>query len=213
MESLDRHVDLLAEVWAWWADVLSSIEKDAPAWRRPTRLEPWDVAALVAHHSLLVQGLAFLPGTAAGAPASPETPSAEAMLRRFNQPDGIAITAAGQVAEMARQVAAAHAPSALVARFRDAAPATLARVRAAGPVVVNYFGFGTFPLEEAVRIAMLEGVVHGLDLREALPAPVAQLPANGLTATARLLASIADAEQFIEAATGRSPDSVFPVIR
>jgi uncharacterized protein (TIGR03083 family) len=207
----DEVTDVLAQAWSWWADTLGAIEHDEGSWRRPTRLEGWDVAALAAHHSFLVQGLGVLAANAVDGP--PAVESAEAMLRRFNQPSGAAVTAAGMVADMARQAAAGISAAAQVAVFRDFAPSAVAAVRAAGPIVIEYFGHGQFPLAEAARIAILEAVVHGQDLCAALDVDPTSLPGEAVTATVTLLASIPGPLEFIEAATGRGATPILPVIR
>ncbi len=135
------------------------------------------------------------------------------MLRRFNAPDGLATTSAPAVAAMARQQAATQPPAELARLFTDAAPQTIEAVRGAGPIVVDYFGNGGFPLAEVVSIATLEAVVHGLDLARALDANPASLPRDAVKATVLLLAELPDAVSFIEAATGRSLATVLPVLR
>src|SRR5215204_2900487 len=100
---------------------------DTAAWSRRTRLEGWDVAALAAHHSLLVQGLGFL--AAQPVHEAAEIQTARGMLRRFNEPSGLASTAASAVAEMARQQAATSTAEELVAVFVTAAPAVVASLR------------------------------------------------------------------------------------
>ncbi len=64
---------------------------------------------------------------------------------------------------------------------------------------------------EAARIALLEAVVHLLDVIDALGrAP--DLPAEALRDTAHLLADLADPVAFVEGATGRA-GSPLPVLR
>jgi hypothetical protein len=53
--------------------------------------------------------------------------------------------------------------------------------------------------------------VHLLDLQHALGRP-ADVPAGGLAHTASLLAEMAPPVDFIEAATGRRPADLFPVL-
>jgi len=203
--------ETLRAVWSWWADALGPIERDESAWSRPTRLEGWDVAALTAHHAFLVQGLGVLAADPVQRPAT--VPSAEAMLRIFNNPAGAAATSADLVADIARQQAATTTPAQQVAVFRDAAPGVIQAIRSAGPVVVEYFGHGTFPLVEAGRIALMEGVVHGLDLAAALGTNRGSLPPRAVAASVTLLASIPNPLEFIEAATGRGTTPVLPVLR
>jgi hypothetical protein len=97
--------------------------------------------------------------------------------------------------------------------FRDAAPTVVDAIRSAGPIVVEYFGHGTFPLAEAGRIATMEAVVHGLDLCAALGQNRGSLPRGPVTAAVILLPSMPNALDFIEAATGRQTVPVLPVLR
>jgi uncharacterized protein (TIGR03083 family) len=199
----------LSDAWQWWAQHLTDLDKHA--WQTDTRLEGWDVAALAAHHSLLVRGLALLASQPVD--AVPDTSTAADMLRRFNAVDGIANTGAGMVAEMARQQAASMSTTELASVFAESAPRTIESLRTAGPIVVEYFGNGTFPLAEAITIATVEAVVHALDLADAVGADKATLPAGAVRATVDLLASLADPVRFVEAATGRTNSVVLPVLR
>jgi uncharacterized protein (TIGR03083 family) len=200
---------LLDEAWQWWGTTLSLL--DTAAWSRRTRLEGWDVAALAAHHSLLVQGLGFL--AAQPVHEAAEIQTARGMLRRFNEPSGLASTAASAVAEMARQQAATSTAEELVAVFVTAAPAVVASMRDTGPIVVDYFGNGTFPIGEAMSIAAMEAVVHGLDLRDAIGGICDPPPDAPTQFAVELLASVADPVVFIESATGRTERPPLPVIR
>jgi uncharacterized protein (TIGR03083 family) len=199
----------LAEVWGWWAATLTAL--DADAWAMPTRLPGWDVTALVAHHSGFVRGVARLASHPVDVEAA--TTSARDMLRRFNAPGGVATTLADDIAAQARSRAASVPRSELVSVFTQEAPAAMAAVTDAGPIVVDYAGNGTFPLTEVLSIGTLEAVVHGLDLVAAVGAPVASIPHTAIRHTADLLASVAEPVPFIEAATGRSSVPVLPVLR
>jgi uncharacterized protein (TIGR03083 family) len=201
--------DELDEVWAVWAAQLRSLP--AEAWARPTRLPGWDVQALVAHHSLFpASGLPTMVRRRAEGP--PTVSSAAELLRRFNEPDGAATRLAPKVEEQARGVAESTAVGDLVRRFTDDAPATIARVRDAGPIVVDYFGHGALALREVLRLAILEATVHLLDLQRALDAPP-EAPAAALHTTAVLLAEVAPEVDFVEAATGRTRMNPLPEVR
>ncbi len=208
VRTIEEQCELLGATWGWWAATLGSLG-DAD-WHRPTRLEGWDVAALVAHHSLLVPVLARLARNPVD--DAPPTSTAAAMLRRFNEPDGVAHTLAHAVAEGARKMASTQTSEGLVAVFTTAAPASIDAARHAGAVVVEYFRHGRLPLADAMSIMIMEGVVHGLDLVRAVDRPP-EPPAGALQFTARLLTDLADPVTFVEAATGRIPAEVFPVIR
>jgi uncharacterized protein (TIGR03083 family) len=199
----------LGEAWRWWATILTDL--NAASWRLETRLPGWDVAALVAHTSLLVRGLRFL--SSQPIDAEPAMRSARDMLSRFNAPGGVATTRADEIAEMARQQSASMSRDDLVALFAVKAPALVAAIEETGPIVIDYFGNGTLPIAEAMSIATLEAVVHGLDLCAAVDAPIASIPELSMQHTVGLLASIAEPPAFIDAATGRSSTPVLPVIR
>jgi uncharacterized protein (TIGR03083 family) len=199
----------LAETWRWWATTVTRL--DAPTWRLETRLPGWDVAALVAHASLLVRGLGWL--SSQPLDTEPAVRSAHDMLRGFNAPGGVATTFADGIAEMARRQAASMTPDELVALFAVTAPEVVAALEQTGPIVIEYFGNGTFPIVEAMSIAVLEAVVHGLDLCAAVDASIASIPQSPTQHTVGLLASMAEPESFIEAATGRRSTPVLPVLR
>jgi len=208
-DGLSARCDELAAVWATWAAVLRDLP--AAAWRQPTRLDGWDVAALVAHHGRFPGGgLQRLLEQATD--SEPTVASAAALLARFNEPGGAATTLAAAVADQARDVAASTPSDALVEPFTVGGPATIAALRAAGNIVVDYFGHGRLQLADVCAIAVLEATVHLLDLQHALDVAPA-VPDAALRTTATLLAQVADPVRFIEAATGRSTDDPLPVIR
>ncbi len=209
MDALTERSRTLADAWGWWATTLPAVGEEA--WRTGTRLPGWDVAALVAHATLLVRGLGYL--ATQPVDAEPAVGSARDMLRGFNAPGGVATTSAEGVAELARRQAASMSADQLVAVFAETAPAVIAKVRAAGPIVVEYFGNGTFPIGEVLSIAVLEAVVHGLDLCAATGISASSIPPEALAHTVDLLAGMAEPVTFIEAATGRTPPDVLPLLR
>ena len=209
MDAFTERCRTLADAWGWWATTLPAVGQDA--WRTDTRLPGWDVAALVAHATLLVQGLGYL--ATHPVDAEPAVGSARDMLRGFNAPGGVATTSAEGVAELARRQAASMSADQLVAVFAERGPAVIAKVRAAGPIVVEYFGNGTFPIVEVLSIAVLEAVVHGLDLCAATGISASSMPPAAMTHTVALLAGMAEPVTFIEAATGRTTADVLPLLR
>jgi len=207
-ELLHDRCDTLGALWRAWSAVLDGLS--AEAWRRPTRLEGWDVAALVAHHSLYPGAVTKWVQRRVDGP--PTIASAAALLRRFNQPRGAATTLAPKVADQARAVATGTPTPELARRFRDEGPTAIVVVRAAGPIVIDFFGHGTIDVGEALTVAALEATVHLLDLHDALGrAP--QVPERGLATSAALLARVADPVTFIEAATGRTSLNPLPLVR
>ena len=104
-------------------------------------------------------------------------------------------------------------PDDVIAMFTVKGPAVIAAIAASGPIVVEYFGNGTFPIVEAMSIAILEAVVHGLDLCAAIDAATGSIPPAAMGHTVALLASMAEPVAFIDAATGRASTPVLPVLR
>ena len=209
MDVLEERCVVLGDAWQWWSATLS--ELDAATWHRETRLPGWDVAALAAHASLLVQGLSIL--SIRPSPIGPTVHSARDMLRGLNAPGGLATTLAPTLAEMARQQAVATPADDLIANFAVNGPDVIAFIAASGPTVVDYFGNGTIPIVEAMSIAILEAVVHGLDLCAATGTTTSSIPAAAMDHTVELLASVAEPVSFIDAATGRVATPVLPLLR
>ena len=209
-DTLADRCEILRNAWRWWTTTLAGL--DESGWAAATRLEGWDVAALAAHHSMFVQILGVLVAQSHEATTTPEVESARDMLRRFNEPGGVATTAAGTIAELARQDAQNLTHADVVRRFAESGPEALARVEQIGPVVVDYLGNRTFPIVEALSIGILEAVVHGLDLCAATGIAGESIPEPAMAHTVALLASMADPVAFVDAATGRSTAAVLPVL-
>jgi hypothetical protein len=120
---------------------------------------------------------------------------------------------ADQVADGAVTLAAQVGPPGLVAFFADAGPRGIAALRdRAADGLVLWPAAGVTTWAEAVRIVLLESVVHLLDVLDAL-GRTPDVPPDGLRETADVLAELADPVAFIEAATGRSAVSPLPVLR
>lgn len=202
-------LDALEQAWQVWAGLGAGLTEDH--WSTGTRCAGWDVAALYAHHSVAPVALSA-PLPTSDAPGEPL--SASEILRGFNAPGGIAHTTATQVEEQAVTKAAQHPTRELVDRFRVQGPQAIQRLRRVKPTLVMPWGAsGTVTTAvEAVRILLLEATVHLLDAQHALGRAPAAPPA-ALAETARLLAELAPAVEFIEAATGRSAQSPLPVLR
>ncbi len=209
MQASTERSATLADVWQWWAVTLGELEP--AAWTRPSRLPGWDVAALASHASLLIPGVrSFLRKPV---DVEPTVRSARDLLVQFNEPGGVATTAAERVAEGARQQAASLTPADLVAIYAITAPDVIAALESAGPIVVSYFGVATVPIDAAVSVAILEAVAHGLDLCASCDRPAATIPRRAMDHAVQLLASMAPPVAFVEAATGRVPADVLPVMR
>jgi hypothetical protein len=121
---------------------------------------------------------------------------------------------AGTVADGAVLQAAAHSRKGLVDRFSVHGPRALQGLRQAEATVVVPWpaSGGVVTLVEMLRIVLMEATVHLLDVQRALDHPPV-VPAQALQDTVQLLAELAPAVEFIEAATGRSTHSPLPVLR
>jgi uncharacterized protein (TIGR03083 family) len=203
-------VDALTAIWQDWAALGERLTGES--WLRPTRCVGWDVRAVYAHHSAFPLLLTAAPPSP-GVPLGPPLAASE-VLRRFNAPGGVAHALADRVAAQARAGAAAVGTDELVERFRTVAPQALRRLRDADPHLVIPWATAETPtsVRELLRIVLLEGTVHLLDVLRALDeAP--DVPAAALDVTAAVLADMAPAVQFVEYATGRTPASPFPLLR
>jgi len=206
-EEYDVRLGALARTWRVWASTGAALT-DAQ-WNQPTRCGRWDVRALYAHHSVFPAALAALPQAAAPA-AKPA--AASDVLRAFNAPDGIAVVRADAIAGHALSQAAGDPAEVFVDRFGVGGPAAVEALRAADPAAPVPWVTFAVTLNEVLRIAVLEASVHLLDLQRALGQPP-EVPADALAVTVRLLAEVAPAVEFIEAATGRTETMPLPVIR
>jgi uncharacterized protein (TIGR03083 family) len=201
-------LDALEQTWRIWAELGDGLTEEQ--WSTASRCPSWDVAALYAHASAFPRDLnAPLPLLdVVGEPVT-----AGELLRRFNAPDGLAHTMAETATDLAVSDAAEHTRKELVDRFSVHGPTALQWLgQAEATLIVPWPISGALiTLVEAIRIVIFEATVHLLDVQRALGhAPAVPLPA--LKDTAQLLAELAPAVQFIEAATGRSTHSPLPVL-
>ncbi|MER7845038.1 maleylpyruvate isomerase N-terminal domain-containing protein [Kitasatospora sp. NPDC096077] len=200
--------ELLTEAWLSWADRGAALgEAD---WDRPTRLSEWTVRDLYAHVAPAPEQLSGLPAMVIDGPAG--LARGADVLRTFNRPGGLAHTAAGQVAELAKETARATEPAVLIARFGVEGPAALAGIADLAPdTVVAHQLLGPVTVGALAEVALMEATVHLLDLIAAVGGPP---PAEGaLHFTRALLAEATDPIAFIEAAAGRGSEPVMPIIR
>jgi uncharacterized protein (TIGR03083 family) len=204
---LEDRLATLGLLWSVWKRHGENLTGEQ--WARPTRLGTWDVRSLYTHAAAWPLGFSKLLGSLQD--VAPKHPTAAALLREFNSPDGFARRGAGQVEAGARQDAATYSLVQIIDQFASTGPQAIAEARQLGPVVVDYFGRAMLPLEEAASIGILEATVHLLDLRHALDLPP-DVPAGGLEHTTAVLAEMAPPVDFIEVATGRSTVELFPVL-
>jgi hypothetical protein len=140
--------------------------------------------------------------------------TAAEILRRFNVREGAAHTMAETVARRARDDADRLSPEELTRRFSSVANQAVNALSNAQPDMLVTWPRtdGVVALQEAVRIVLLESVVHLLDVLRAL-GRVPALDERALREAAALLAELAPPVELIEAATGRSPTSPLPLLR
>jgi uncharacterized protein (TIGR03083 family) len=206
--TLDEALDVLAPTWERWAEIGTGLgEKE---WTAPSRLPDWDVRALFGHHGQFPLALLILANSTMDGP--PTWAKASDVLASFNQPGGLAETAAPAVQGSAIAQGLATTTDDLVAQFAEQGPESIAAARASGEHLVDYFGHGAVWLASAVKIMVVEAVVHGLDVVRALDIEPA-FPAEAVALTRDILAAVAPPIDFIEAATGRSDVQVLPVLR
>jgi len=202
-------LDALQETWQVWAQLGADLTDEQ--WSRPTRCSGWDVAAVYTHHSEFPRALSAPPPMPADAS---NAVTAVEVLRRFNAPNGVAHTMAQMVADQAISAAGQLTRSELVERFAVHGPRAVHQLRhAAATTLVPWPASGAVVmLSEAMRIVVMEATVHLLDVQRALEhRPF--VPTAALSDTTHLLAELAPAVEFIEAATGRSTHLPLPLLR
>jgi uncharacterized protein (TIGR03083 family) len=202
-------LDALEQTWQVWSQLGGSLSETQ--WSAASRCPGWDVACLYAHHSQFLLAMSAPPPAAPQVSGQPQ--SAVEVLRAFNAPDGVTSTAAPAVADQAAREAARHQAAELVQRFTRLGPEFIRRLRTTrSDLVVPWPPAPSgVTLSEGLRIVLLEATVHLLDVQRALGQPP-ELPGTALAHTASLLAEMAPGVELIEAATGRSATSPFPVL-
>lgn len=200
----------LATAWQAWAELGAGLAEQQ--WERPTRLHGWRVADVYAHHAAWPVMVAAL-CQAAPVDTPPAFADAAALLAMFNAPGGVVETASDLSRDQAIAAARSHTREELVDGFRVAAPAVLAAAQDADRRI-QYGPFGAIALREALRVGLMEAVVHYLDLARALGLPVpGPVGGEALREVVVLLAQVADPLAFVERATGRTTSDVLPVVR
>lgn len=202
-------LDALQETWQVWAQLGANLTDEQ--WSRPTRCPGWDVVAVYAHHSEFPHTLSAPPPMPAG---GSDVVTAVEVLRRYNVPNGVAHTMARLVADRAISAAGQRTRSELIERFAVHGPRALHQLRRVeAATLVSWPASGAVvTLSEGLRIVLMEATVHLLDVQRALDhRPF--VPIVALRDITHLLAELAPAVEFIEAATGRSTPSPFPLLR
>jgi uncharacterized protein (TIGR03083 family) len=199
--------EVLADAWERWARRCSTLT--AAEWSTSTRCTGWDVRALLAHVCPDPAMFDALNGALVDGPAA-VTDAAE-MLRRFNEPNGIAHTTADSLAEQAISNAKALTPDDAVTRFTKCAE-ILRATEMSRQTVISYPVVGSTTLAVVAEVALMEATVHLLDFAEAVggvrPSEAA------LAATRDLLIAVPDPVAAIEVLAGRADPAVaMPAIR
>ncbi len=198
---------LLADAWERWARRCAELTPEQ--WSAQTRCHPWDVNALVAHLCPDPAMFDMLDGVRINGPAA--VSDAADLLRRFNQPDGIAHTAADNLAEQAVADAEALTPDVAVHRFIECAR-ILRAMSIPTDDAIAYPVVGSTTLAVVTEVALMEATVHLLDLADAVggvePSP------DALGATRDLLIAVPDPTAAVEVLAGRvAPAAAVPAIR
>ncbi|WP_051711458.1 maleylpyruvate isomerase N-terminal domain-containing protein [Streptomyces sp. NRRL S-350] len=159
---------MLAEAWTSWAERGAALS--AEDWDRPTRLPEWTVRALYAHVAPVPEMFTGLRTAVLDAPA--ELSTGAGILRAFNRPGGLAHTAAGQIADAAKQTAEVTDPAVLIARFGVEGPQALAALDDLPPATtVAHPLLGAVTVGALGEVALMEATVHLLDLVAAVGGP------------------------------------------
>jgi uncharacterized protein (TIGR03083 family) len=197
-------IAVLADLWLrWWQSGRRLTDEQ---WSAPTRLERWRVRELYAHvaRGILTFGN-LLAAPAAGAPA--EISCAAAYFARLR--GGPA--SADEVARVAVRFAAETDDAGLVDLFGEPRIEVLAAAAALAPEMVLASIAGPIRLHSYLVTRIVEATVHLLDLQHALGAEVV-VPEPALLRTVQVLVRLIPSASFIDLATGRGTDPVFPVL-
>jgi uncharacterized protein (TIGR03083 family) len=199
--------EVLADAWERWARRCGELTDEQ--WSTATRCKPWDVRALVAHLCPNPEMFDMLDGAKTDEP--PVVTDGADLLRRFNEPGGIAHTSADNLAEQAVSDAEHLTPDAAVTRFIECA-----RILRAAPMsdetVIKYPVVGTTTLAVIAEVALMEATVHLLDLADAVGG--VEPSHEALTATRDLLIAVPDATAAVEVLAGRAePSDAVPANR
>ncbi|MDH6680600.1 uncharacterized protein (TIGR03083 family) [Rhodococcus sp. LBL1] len=207
MASFEQDRDLLIGLWRMWAKRAEELSDEQ--WTTETRLPGWTVRDVYVHVTPDVM-IAMLAAPAAEGDA--QVTSAAEMLRVFNADPVATEPMHAQLAEMVRQIAADVDRETLVERFDTELPEAfmgltgLSRDTVIAHPILESVSLGAF-----LDMAIMEATVHWLDVIDAVGGPA---PEEAAVERARdILAAVADPLAFVEAATGRSSQTVLPVMR
>ncbi len=201
--SFGDDIAILADLWLRWWQFGHRLADEQ--WSGPTRLERWRVRELYAHVARGIVTLGNLLADPTGAPA--EIPHAAAYFARLR--GGPA--SADEVARIAVQFAADTGDAGLADLFGRAGIEVLTAAAALAPSTVLASIAGPIRLHSYLVTRIVEATVHMLDLQHALDAE-AVVPEPALLRTVQVLVQLIPSASFIDLATGRGADPVFPVL-
>jgi uncharacterized protein (TIGR03083 family) len=201
--AFDDDIAVLADLWLrWWQSGRRLTDEQ---WSAPTRLERWRVRELYAHVARGIGTLGNLLADPADAPA--EISCAAAYFARLR--GGPA--SADEVARVAVRFAAETDDAGLVDLFGEPRIEVLAAAAALAPEMVLASIAGPIRLHSYLVTRIVDATVHLLDLQHALGAEVV-VPEPALLRTVQVLVRLIPSASFIDLATGRGADPVFPVL-
>jgi uncharacterized protein (TIGR03083 family) len=223
--SNEEIIEALAESLQAVEDTLSSLSPED--WNRPTLLRPvdpnappWDVLTLAAHFDFFMGMTLTLVG---------EAQNAEPGLDRVSF--CMAASDRSQVAPAVYQYmidhAKGHTPTTMLDTVRETFKSSLDAIRTTPPETVGPGFFAPIRLDELVATRVVETVIHGMDLTDALGRPPLAMP-KATPIAAEILDEVlarvkvpgrpadlvGDDLAFIRAAAGRGehPDPRLPVV-
>jgi uncharacterized protein (TIGR03083 family) len=217
--------DALAEALQALLDTLAGLSNED--WTRPTRLRtanaempPWDVLQLAAHFDVFT-------GLVLNLVANSE--EGQPTLDRASFCIAVSDSSQGPVLyQYMADHAKGHTPATLLDTVRQTFDRALDAIRTTPPDTVGPAFYGPMRLDEFVATRVVEAVVHGIDLTDALGRPPLDMPTavpiaaeilDEVVARTRVPGRPADLVDddlaFIRAASGRGqhPDPRFPVVR
>lgn len=223
--SYEESVEALGENLQALEDTLSSLSPED--WQRPTLLRPvdpdappWDIHTLAAHMDFFMGMVLTLVG---------EPQESQPCFDRASF--GMAASDRSQVAPVVYQYmidhGKGHTPTTLLDAVRQTFKDVVEAIRTTPPDTIGPAFFAPMTLREFVPTRVVETVVHGLDLTDALGRPPLPMP-KGTPIAAEILDEVlarvklagrpadlvGDDLAFIRAASGRGehPDPRFPVV-
>lgn len=199
--AMRQDLETLQTLWNMWVEFGERLTDEE--WAHPTRNTEWDVKATYAHHAQAVGRLTEFSQSPTTLPI--DHPKASNFLGQFAlRPDDPRI-----VGEMALAESAAATTDELVDTFRARGPIAIKLADEAGDVVVQT-DEGRIHIYEYIRTRIVEAVIHLMDMEDGLGRPY-DIPQEGLQVVSEVILGWTPLDKFIDVATGRSKENIFPV--